>query len=319
MELPQGFVVILTRFSSVHPLLEVYTSLAKTAVEKGLFARGFENLRALWWLGRRRASIMSELDDDEACALCLDAPRELRFRPCGHSLMCEHCTLKLIARSANMVAKCPNCMAPIQDVALFRSEPGSEAAWPVSAALPSRVGKVTSQAVSPTRGTYKRSEPTGFSASTDLSVAAFIEEHVQSENAALKNEAAAAKQAWRHRDPQEFLPDAALRLPVPNLLTGRVSMWKTAAQKLRPIRPPARPASTRSSSGRPPASASLRYVLAGRPYRPWFPHRRVLATLGSTALLIVWVWALVVANQASLQLEAYLGTHDLQVKSCNPT
>ena len=174
---------------------------------------------------------MSELDDDEACALCLDAPRELRFRPCGHSLMCEHCTLKLIARSANMVAKCPNCMAPIQDVALFRSEPGSEAAWPISAALPSRVGKDTSQAVSPTRGTYKRSEPTGFSASTDLSVEAFIEEHVQSENAALKNEAEAAKQAWRQRDPQEFLPDAALRLPVPNLLTGRVSMWKTAAPR----------------------------------------------------------------------------------------
>ena len=36
------------------------------------------------------------------------------------------------------------------------------------------------------------------------------------------------------------------------------------------------------------------------------------------ALLIVWVWALVVANQASLRLEAYLGTHDLQVKSLQP-
>ena len=35
------------------------------------------------------------------------------------------------------------------------------------------------------------------------------------------------------------------------------AMWITAAQRLRPIRPPARPASTRSSSGRPPASASL--------------------------------------------------------------
>ena len=34
------------------------------------------------------------------------------------------------------------------------------------------------------------------------------------------------------------------------------SMWKTATQRRRPIRPPARPASARSSSGRPPASAS---------------------------------------------------------------
>ena len=33
--------------------------------------------------------------------------------------------------------------------------------------------------------------------------------------------------------------------------------WKAAAQRLRPTRPPARPASTRSSSRQPPASASL--------------------------------------------------------------
>ena len=56
---------------------------------------------------------------------------------------------------------------------------------------------------------------------------------------------------WRPREAHEFMPDAALRLPVPNLLAGRV-----------------------------------------------------LATLGSIALLIVWVWALVVANQAALRLEA---------------
>ena len=197
-----------------------------------------EDLRALY---ARAALAGMSLDDDEECALCLDAGRELRFRPCGHSLMCELCTLKLIARSANMVAKCPNCMAPIQKVALFRSEPGIAAAWPVGVALPSHVGKDTSQEVSPTRGTYKRSEPTGFSASTDLSVEAFIEEHCTSDNAALKKEADAAKQAWRHRDPRELLPDAALRLPVPNLLAGRVSMWKPAAQKLRPIGPPERP------------------------------------------------------------------------------
>jgi hypothetical protein len=196
---------------------------------------------------------MTNLDDDEECALCLDAPRELRFRPCGHSLMCELCTLKLIARSTDMVAKCPNCTAPIEEVALFRLAPGD--------ALSSCVGKDASQESSPTRGTYKRSEPAGFSASTDLSVEAFIEEHGASDDAALKEEAEAAKQAWRPREAHEFMPDAALRLPVPNLLAGRA-----------------------------------------------------LATLGSIALLIVWVWALVVANQAALQLEAYLAAHDVQLK-----
>ena len=34
-------------------------------------------------------------------------------------------------------------------------------------------------------------------------------------------------------------------------------MWKTAPQRLRPTRPPARPASASSSSGRPSALASL--------------------------------------------------------------
>ena len=53
-----------------------------------------------------------------------------------------------------------------------------------------------------------------------------------------------------------LLYDALLRPP----------MWKTAARRLRPTRPPARPGSVKSSLGRPPASASLgqvgRYLLA---------------------------------------------------------
>ena len=39
--------------------------------------------------------------------------------------------------------------------------------------------------------------------------------------------------------------------------TGTLPMWKPAALRLWPIRPPARPASARSSSGRSRASASL--------------------------------------------------------------
>ena len=54
-------------------------------------------------------------------------------------------------------------------------------------------------------------------------------------------------------------------------------VWKPAAQGLRPIRPLARPASARSSSGRPPASASLgqladMFWLAGHIGRA-FSHR----------------------------------------------
>ena len=59
-----------------------------------------------------------------------------------------------------------------------------------------------------------------------------------------------------------------------------VAWWETAAQRLRPIRPPARPASARSSSGRPPASASLGQLwpigrcVSGRrtPPRPCVSH-----------------------------------------------
>jgi len=39
--------------------------------------------------------------------------------------------------------------------------------------------------------------------------------------------------------------------------TGSEAMWKAAAQRLRPNRPPARPASAGPGPGRPPASASL--------------------------------------------------------------
>ena len=47
--------------------------------------------------------------------------------------------------------------------------------------------------------------------------------------------------------------------------SGCGPLWKPAAQSLGPVRPPARPASARSSTGRPPASASLGQ-LAGRLY-----------------------------------------------------
>ena len=41
----------------------------------------------------------------------------------------------------------------------------------------------------------------------------------------------------------------------------QLPLWKAAAQRLRPIRPPARPTSARASSRRPPASASLGHLV----------------------------------------------------------
>ena len=40
----------------------------------------------------------------------------------------------------------------------------------------------------------------------------------------------------------------------------QLPLWKAAAQRLRPIRPPARPTSARASSRRPPTSASLGHL-----------------------------------------------------------
>ena len=64
--------------------------------------------------------------------------------------------------------------------------------------------------------------------------------------------------------------------------TGSEAMWKAAAQRLRPNRPPARPASAGPGPGRPPASASLGQprpihwqICSGWPWphRPCLPHR----------------------------------------------
>ena len=172
--------------------------------------------------------------DDDFCGLCFDNAREVRFKPCGHASTCELCTLKLIAHSMDMKLKCPTCTALIQHVAVFRCEEGT-----------------------PDLAIFKRIP----SAPTDLAVDAFIDLHTESEAPVLKAAAAKAKDAWKRGRPSLMRDDAALRLPVPNSLAGRV-----------------------------------------------------LAVLGSFALVTVWLWALVVANEASVQLEELLETQQFDVK-----
>lgn len=42
---------------------------------------------------------------DYECKLCMDAPIESVFLPCGHCMACAHC--------ARAMARCPVCMEPV--------------------------------------------------------------------------------------------------------------------------------------------------------------------------------------------------------------
>ena len=64
-------------------------------------------------------------EDDESCALCLDAPRTHLFVPCGHLCCCLACTQALYAASAKDPASdglaCPICRVPsTQAIRLFK-------------------------------------------------------------------------------------------------------------------------------------------------------------------------------------------------------
>ena len=97
---------------------------------------------------------------------------------------------------------------------------------------------------------------------------------------------AVAEAMWRYRNrraayngPAELLErwGVSLELEAAGLPlasdAGGAPCGKAAAQRLRLIRPPARPVIATSSSGRPPASAD-RHVLAGWPSPAFFSHRR---------------------------------------------
>ena len=79
--------------------------------------------------------------------------------------------------------------------------------------------------------------------------------------AARRASASRAEQASTRRRRRCTAARGAARRP------RRGAVWKAAAQRLRPFRPPARPGSSRSRSGRPPASASLGQLATGLAFR----------------------------------------------------
>lgn len=46
-------------------------------------------------------------NDSMTCTVCLDRPKEMTFRPCGHLTTCHQC--------AELLFTCPLCRAPIED------------------------------------------------------------------------------------------------------------------------------------------------------------------------------------------------------------
>ena len=52
--------------------------------------------------------------EEALCTICFDVPRNVRFRPCHHSTMCDGCVLKLIARSENRKLICLTCRTPVE-------------------------------------------------------------------------------------------------------------------------------------------------------------------------------------------------------------
>ena len=58
------------------------------------------------------------------CMICMDAPRAVRFRPCGHAVACADCAAML--RTGVAIARCPYCRevieGPESDVSLRRPD-----------------------------------------------------------------------------------------------------------------------------------------------------------------------------------------------------
>jgi len=60
------------------------------------------------------AAAKEEAHEEALCTICFDVPRNVRFRPCHHSTMCDGCVLKLIARSENRKLICLTCRTPVE-------------------------------------------------------------------------------------------------------------------------------------------------------------------------------------------------------------
>ena len=106
---------------------------------------------------------MDMTDTNSLCIVCLDQPRAVRFYECGHSHTCALCTLKLIGRSGTELA-CPTCKAKVDRI------------------------EVTGEVAQPE---YVQGGTGG------VSVEAFVDAHVDSEELECKEAAVAASAALR--------------------------------------------------------------------------------------------------------------------------
>ena len=60
---------------------------------------------------------LSTDEDSESCAVCIERPRTVRFRPCGHAVCCDLCTIKACEPSQRRL-KCPTCREAVAQLEL---------------------------------------------------------------------------------------------------------------------------------------------------------------------------------------------------------
>ena len=60
---------------------------------------------------------LSADEDSGSCAVCMDRPCAVRFRPCGHAVCCELCTVKACEPSQQRL-KCPTCREAVAQLEL---------------------------------------------------------------------------------------------------------------------------------------------------------------------------------------------------------
>ena len=60
---------------------------------------------------------LSAEEDSESCAVCIERPRTVRFRPCGHAVCCDLCTIKACEPSQRRL-KCPTCREAVVQLEL---------------------------------------------------------------------------------------------------------------------------------------------------------------------------------------------------------
>ena len=54
---------------------------------------------------------------EENCAVCMERPRKMRFRPCGHAVCCELCTIRACEPMEQRL-KCPTCRVLVEQLEL---------------------------------------------------------------------------------------------------------------------------------------------------------------------------------------------------------